>query len=161
MRSVSRYGSAFGACIVVAGMASGQPNIPTMVQLPASDFIWPWGDMRPIDDVEQPEFSLSGVERSFRCTARGNFKPGSHMRDVYTARAFEQSLNGSINFIQEVTAALNELDLNNELQWALLECVIPDTTEPEDETEERLDRAVERAERERERRREREERSEE
>jgi hypothetical protein len=156
MRLMSGYRIALGACAVMAGSAWGQPNIPQIVQLPADDFVWPWGQMRPIDDLEQPEFSFSGVELSFRCTAKGSFKPGSHMRDEYNAREFEQALTGSIHFIQDTTAALNELYLSNDLQWALLECVIPETIEPEDAIQERVDRAVERAERERERRRERE-----
>jgi hypothetical protein len=77
------------------------------------------------------------------------------MRDYYALREFEQSLTGSIYFIQDVTARFNDLYVSNDLQWALLECIIPETVEPEDEIQERVDRAVERAERERERRRER------
>jgi hypothetical protein len=140
----------------MAGVAWGQLNLPQIIQLPTDDFVWPWGQTRPIDDLDQPEFSFTGGELSFRCTAKGSFKPGSHMRDEYNSRAFEQSLTGSIHFIQDATTALNELYLNNDLQWALLECIIPETIEPADEAQERLDRALERAERERERRRERE-----
>ena len=154
-RPVSRYGGAIGACLALSGFAFAQ-NIPTIVQLPTEDFVFPWGETRPTDNLEEPEFSFTGVERSFRCTAKGTFKPGSHMRDVYAAREFEQSLTGSIYFIQAVTEAFNQLYLSNDLQWALLDCRIPETVESEDETQERLDRAVERAERERERRRERE-----
>ena len=160
MRRVSGYGSAVGVCIVLSVSAFGQ-NIPTIVQLPTQNFVWPWGDMRPIDDPEEPEFTLSGVERSFVCTAKGSFKPGSEMRDEYAARQFEQSLTGSIYFIQAVTEAFNSLDLSNDLQWAILDCKIPESVESEDEVQERVDRAVERAERERERRREREADSEE
>jgi hypothetical protein len=131
--------------------------MPPIVNLPTDDFVWPWGQLRPIDNIEEPEFEISGVERSFQCTATGSFKPGSHMRDVYEARQFEQSLMGSITFIQTTTATLNNLYLSNDLQWAVLECIIPESVESEDEAQERVDRAVERAERERERRREREE----
>jgi hypothetical protein len=144
------------ACGMTAAVAWGQLNIPTIVQLPTDDFIWPWGDLRPIDDAQKPEFTMTGVELSFQCQAKGTFKPGSHMRDFYALRDFEQSLSGSIHFIQDVTARFNALYQSNDLQWALLECVIPETVEPEEEVQERVDRAVERAERERERRRERE-----
>jgi hypothetical protein len=161
MRQLSRYGSAVGVSIVLSATAFSQLNIPNIVQLPTQDFVWPWGETRPIDDPEEPEFTLQGVERSFRCTAKGTFKPGSEMRDVYATREFEQSLTGSIYFIQAVTEAFNSLYLSNDLQWAILDCKIPQTTEPEEETQERLDRALERAERERERRREREAQSEE
>jgi hypothetical protein len=160
MRPLNRYSIALGACAVMAGSAWGQLSIPQIVQLPTDDFVWPWGQMRPIDDIEEPEFSFTGVELSFRCIAKGSYKPGSHMRDESNARAFEQALTGSIHFIQDTTAALNELYLSNELQWAILECRIPESIETEDEAQERLDRALERAERERERRREREAESE-
>lgn len=157
MHPLKRIGLAGIACTVIGGAASAQLPIPPIVNLPTEDFVWPWGQLRPVDNIEEPEFKLTGVERSFRCTATGTFKPGSHMRDVYEARQFEQSLSGSIQFIQDTTAALNSLYASNDLQWALLECIIPETTESEAETQERLDRALERAERERERRREREE----
>ena len=139
--------------------APAQLNLPEIVQLPNDDFVSSWGETRAIDNRDRPDFSLRGVEASFRCTASGTFKPGSRMRDYYNLRDFEQTLSGSIRFIQDVTAALNNLSLANELQWAVMNCVIPEAIEGEDETQERLDKALERAERERERRREREEKS--
>jgi hypothetical protein len=157
MRPVSRFGLVAIAGAALATAASGQLNIPPIVILPTEDFVWTWGDMRPIDDLEEPEFEITGIERAFRCTAKGNFKPGSHLRDVYEARQFEQSLMGSITFIQTTTATLNNLYLSNDLQWAVLECIIPESVESEEEAQERVDRAMERAERERQRRREREE----
>jgi hypothetical protein len=154
MRPLSRLGIA-AACAVVAGTAGAQ-QLPVIVNLPTEDFVWNWGSMRPIDDFEMPEFTVSGVERSFQCTAKGAFKPGSHMRDVYAAREWQQALNGSIYFIQTATESLNNLYLNNDLQWAVLECIIPESTESEEDIQEDIDRALERAQRERERRRERE-----
>lgn len=156
MRPVSRFGLVAIAGVAFAAAAFGQLNIPPIVVLPTEDFVWTWGDLRPIDDLEEPEFEITGIERSFRCTAKGNFKPGSHLRDVYEARQFEQTLMGSITFIQTTTATLNSLYLSNDLQWAVLECIIPESVETEEDVQERVDRAVERAERERERRRERE-----
>ena len=155
MRPMSRFIAVFSVCSAMPVAAWGQLNIPTIVNLPTDDFIWPWGEMRPIDDAEDPEFTVSGVERSFRCTAKGSFKPGSHMRDTYAKRDFEQSLNGSIYFIQAATQRLNELDLSNDLQWALMECIIPDASDSEEAVQEELDRALERAQRERDKRRER------
>jgi hypothetical protein len=156
MRPLSRFAAVFGVCAAIAGAASAQPSIPQIVTLPTEDFTWPWGETRPIDDVERPEFTVSGVERAFQCTAKGSFKPGSRMRDTYAMREFEQALNGSIYFIQEATATLNQLDLSNDLQWAIMECIIPESTESEQEIQEDIDRALERAQREREKRRERE-----
>ena len=156
MHPLKRIGLAVVAGAAIAGPAWAQLSIPQVVTLPTEDFVWPWGQLRPIDSIEEPEFKVTGVERSFRCTATGTFKPGSHMRDVYEARQFQQTLSGSIQFIQDTTAALNSLYASNDLQWALLECIIPQATEEEAETQERLDRALERAQREQERRRERE-----
>ncbi len=155
MRPVSRIVALLGVCSAIAGAASGQPNLPNIVVLPTDDFVWPWGNIRPVDDAEDPEFTLSGVERSFRCTAKGSFKPGSHMSDTYAKREFEQSLNGSIYFIQEATARLNALDQSNDLQWAVMECIIPDASDSAEDVQEELDRAVERAQRERDTRRQR------
>jgi len=156
MRPLSRFGIVAGACVAIVGTAWAQLQLPTIVNLPTDDFVWNWGSTRPIDDLEMPEFTVSGVERAFRCTAKGSFKPGSHMRDVYAARQWEQSLNGSIYFIQVATESLNNLYLNNDLQWAVMECIIPDATDSETEIQEDLDRALERAQRERDKRRERE-----
>ena len=155
MRPMSRFVAMLGVTTAIAGAAWGQPNFPTIVNLPTDDFVWPWGNMRPIDDADDPDFTLSGVERSFRCTAKGAFKPGSHMTDTFAKREFEQSLNGSIYFIQEATARLNQLDASNDLQWALMECIIPDASDSEEDIQEELDRALERAQRERDKRRER------
>lgn len=155
MRQLSLFGIVLASCAAFAGAARGQVQLPPIVNLPTDDFVWPWGETRPIDDLEQPEFTVSGVERSFHCTAKGNFKPGSHMRDTFEKREFEQALNGSIYFIQEATARLNDLYLSNDLQWALLECIIPDTSDSEEDLQEELDRALERAQRERDKRRQR------
>ena len=55
----------------------------------------------------------------------------------------------------EFLPRLNQLDLSNDLQWAVMECIIPQATESEQEIQEDIDRALERAQREREKRRER------
>lgn len=158
---VCRLGLAalIASCLALPRGVTAQLNLPQIVQLPTQDFVYSWGETRPIDDLDRPEFNLRGVEASFRCTATGNFKPGSHMRDYYNLRDFEQSLTGSIYFIQDVTYRLNQLYLSNDLQWAILNCIIPVTVEPEDAVQEKLDKAVEKAQRDRERRREREARS--
>jgi hypothetical protein len=155
MRLLSHLGILLGGCSILAGAVCGQLSVPVIVQLPTEDFVWSWGDTRPIDDRERPEFTTTGGEAAFRCTATGTFKPGSRMRDFYNMREFEQSLNGTLYFIQVATATLNDLYLSNDLQWATLDCAIPETIEPEEAVQEQLDRAVERAERERERRRKR------
>jgi hypothetical protein len=140
----------------VSTAASAQLNLPRVVQLPSDDFVYSWGENVSVDDRERPDFSLHGTELPFDCTLNGSFRPGSRMRDFYNMREFELALQQTIYFIQDATRILNDLYLANELDWAVLDCVIPESTEPEDKTQERVDKALERAIRERERRRERE-----
>ena len=77
------------------------------------------------------------------------------MSDFYNLRGFEQELIGTPYFIQDATRRMNEFDRSFELDWAVLECTVPDFTEDEQKTQERVDKALERALRDRERRRER------
>ena len=156
MPGFRRLCTVLAACITASTGAWGQLNIPTIIQLPDEDFIWPWGQSPGIDDRSRPEFTLNGVESKFRCTAVGAFKPGSRMRDENNRRNFEQALDGSIYFIQAVTDTFNNLILSNDLQWAELDCAAPTASATEIKEQERLDKALERAQRDRERRRARE-----
>jgi hypothetical protein len=138
--------------------ASAQIVIPQIIQLPSDDFVWTWGrnSSSSFEQRDRPEFTIFGVERDFQCTLTGAFRLGSRMRDFYAMREFEQSLAGSLYFIQEATARLNYYTQSNDIGWATLDCAVPDGEVSEDKAQERLDRAVERAERQRERRRSRE-----
>jgi hypothetical protein len=138
---------------------NAQVQLPQIIQLPDQDFVYAWGDNASVDKRNRPDFTVHGVERSFRCTLTGAFKPGSHMRDYYSLREFEQSLSTTIYFIQEATARLNDLYLQNELDWAIMDCIIPQSVEDEDKRQEKVDKAVERAEKQRDRRRAKEERA--
>jgi len=133
--------------------ALAQLNIPTIIQLPTDPFVWNWGRSTRGDQRDWPEFSIEGTERQFFCTMTGSFRLGSRMRDFYETREFEQSLNSTLYFIQDATAALNYYYSTNDLQWATLDCQIPEGEENADKEQERVDRALERAERARERRR--------
>lgn len=133
-----------------------QSGLPQIIQLPTDDFVYTWGDSASVDKRTRPDFTVRGVEQNFQCTLTGAFKPGSRLRDFYNLREFEQSLSGTIYFIQQATARLNDLYLQNQIDWAVMDCIIPETIEEEVERQERLDKAIERAERQRERRRARE-----
>lgn len=142
-----------------ASGVSAQLSIPNIVQLPTEDFIWNWGRVTAagFDTPERPEFTIQGSEAGFRCTLTGSFRLGSRMRDFYEMREFEQTLLGTLYFIQDATETLNYYTQTNDLGWATLDCAIPEESEvSEDRQQLRLDRAVERAERARERRRSRE-----
>ena len=149
-----------GSLLVALGstVAAAQLGLPVFVQLPDSDFIWPWGQPNRAEDRLRPDFDLQGHEQNFFCTLTGSWRPGSHMSDFENMREFEQSLNSTLYFIQDATIAMNTYYRNIDLDWAILDCKIPEPTEAsEDKIQERLDKAVEKAERARERRREREE----
>lgn len=144
------------ACAVTALGAAAQISLPPIVQLPNQDFVFTWGRV-DADERERAHFHIDGREQQFFCRLSGAFRPSSRERDFYNLRAFEQSLIGTPYFIQEATYAMNDYDRSNDLDWAVLECTVPNVTEDEAKAQERVDRALERAERDRERRRAREE----
>jgi hypothetical protein len=160
MKAFKRLGTVLVACALAATGALAQLNVPRIVQLPTQDFVWNWGTAATRDRLTRPDFELKGIEDRFHCSLTGAFKPGSHRRDFYELRNFEQSLSSTLYFIEDATSALNDLYLSNDLQWAKLDCAIPDLPEDEEKQQERVDKALERAERERARRRAREDQSE-
>jgi len=145
--------AAFVAGVIAASGALAQSGLPTIIQLPTDDFVYTWGKDASVDKRSRPEFTVRGVEQRFQCMLTGSFKTGSRMRDFYNLREFEQSLSATIYFIQDATSRLNDLYLSNDVDWAILDCIIPETIEDEDKRQEKIDKALERAERDRERRR--------
>ena len=141
---------------ILSGAALAQLTVPQIVQLPRNDFVWNWGRSPGMDERIRPEFTVEGTEQQFFCSMTGAFRPASHMRDFENLREFETTLRNTLYFIQDSTEALNYYYRANELQWATLDCRIPETVLDEEKTQERVDRALERALRQRERRRERE-----
>jgi hypothetical protein len=157
MKTFSHISGIVAACLL-APVAGAQFGLPTVVQLPTEDFIYSWGGNVSVDDRERPDFTINGAELPFECKLTGSFRPSSRMNDFSNMREFERVLLQSIYFIQDATQILNDLDRDNQLDWAILDCVIPEASDTEDREQERVDKALERAERQRERRREREER---
>ena len=157
MRAFSRL-----SALLITAVATGvcaQVSLPQFVRLPTEDFVWNWGRITSAAFEERrgrPDFSINGLESNFRCALTGAFRPSSRMRDIVNMREFEQTLTGTLYFIQDATETLNYYYRSNDLYWATLDCVIPETEITDDKAQERLDRALERAEKERERRRQRE-----
>jgi hypothetical protein len=143
------------AACILAPVASAQLGLPQIIQLPSEDFTYVWGENISIDDRERPDFKFNGTELPFDCALTGSFRPSSRMTDYYNMREFELALMQTLYFIQDATRILNDLYLDNQLDWAIMECVIPESSDTEDREQERVDKALERAERQRERRRER------
>ena len=146
------------ACMIAAPDARAQASLPTITQLPNHDFVYTWGSNSGVDARRRPDFTITGFEDIFRCTLTGRFKPASRMRDYYELRQFEQQLSETLYFITDSTETLNSLYLNNQVDWAVLDCIIPEGVESDDETQQKLQKAIEKAERQRERRRAREDR---
>lgn len=144
------------ACALVSCGALAQLQLPNIVQLPTEDFVWVWGENVPVDKRSRPEFTIQGGEQGFLCMLTGSFRPNSRMRDFYNKRDFEQTLGTTLYFIQDATAALNQLYLSRDLDWAIMDCAVPQGEQSEEKSQERLDKAIERAERQRDRRRARE-----
>lgn len=143
-----------GATLVSAN-ALAQLNLPRIVQLPSDPFVWNWGrNLREYRD--RPDFTINGFQDKFQCKLTGSFRPSSRMSDFYNQRDFEQSLSSTLYFIEDATAALNYYYRQGDLQWAMLDCQVPEGQPTDEATQERVDRALERAERARERRRSRE-----
>lgn len=151
MRVLSLAASLLAATIPATTLAQfGNP----FVQLPQSDFIWNWGNSS-IDERNRPDFEIVGYEQRFSCDLSGEFRPASRLGDFENVRDFEQYLRESLAFIQDATYLLNDLYRANQLDWAVLDCQIPEREVSEEKAQERMDRALERAIRQRERRRER------
>jgi hypothetical protein len=134
-------------------------QLPRIVVLPDNDFVWEWGRTTRLDDRDRPDFTVVGREERFSCTLNGSFRPNSRYNDQFVIRDMEANLISTPYFIQASTELMNNLDRARDIQWASLDCKIPEaTTEQEAELRERENEALERARRAQEkRRREREE----
>lgn len=104
-------------------------GFPGQMNLPKSDFTWTWG-RKPNGEVRFEDFSVLGNELSFRCDLTGRLRIGSRLSRM-DIRNLENELRGQMSFIQSATYMMNNLDANRELEWATLECKLP---EPPDES---------------------------
>lgn len=91
------------------------------VTLPKDDFTWTWG--RREDAVSQrfPDFTAKGGEGGFTCDLNGKlrFSAGFTTSD---ARDLQNQISSSGFFVEAAANAMNSLDLQNELEWAMLDC---------------------------------------
>lgn len=128
--------------------------------LPNGDFRWQWGE--PVDQRAPSlrDFSSSGSEGGFMCELTGALRVGSRIDDL-DLRRLESELSISLYFVQAATRVMNDLDYQRDLDWAVLDCKLPEEREPDAEAQqERLDKLRERALRRQAERRERRERDE-
>jgi hypothetical protein len=112
------------AGIVTALTAGGLS--PTNAQfgytLPQNDFVWRWGDenrQRGMGDL-----SVNGSEAGFNCELVADLGPGSRYT-VTDVNQIENELRVRLDFIYAATTLMNQLDLQNDLDWAVLTCERP------------------------------------
>jgi hypothetical protein len=132
-----------GAAVLLAGPASAQFG---MVQLPSDDFIWRWADAADEEPRLGPEdFDVRGSELPFQCVLTGALSPGSQIT-TQELQQMESELQTSLWFIQASAAMMNDLDLNREISWAMLDCKKPQTGDEDPaEVEEKVERARQKA----------------
>jgi hypothetical protein len=136
----------FGAAVLLPSFARGQFGIP---QLPNNDFTWRWADAADSTDVGAglgaEDFRARGAEMAFQCTLTGALSPGSQIT-MQQLQEMERTLVGSISFIQASATAMNELDLNREISWAILDCKKAQAGEEDPEAvEDKVERARQKA----------------
>jgi hypothetical protein len=98
------------------------------VNLPKDDFTWNWGDLERSKDKRFADFDANGGEEGFRCTLEGKLSAGSRMSPS-EIRQLENDLGASLYFIEAATNAMNTLDYQRQLDWAILDCDKPEPTE--------------------------------
>jgi hypothetical protein len=138
----------------ICGSAAAQFGF---VQIPRDDFVWTWGRTNALEARRQREdFSVVGGEGGFRCelTGKMSIARGSTFSEI---RELEQQLQASLFFIRDSATLMYQMDQYRDIEWAMLDCKKPESSETESDLQEREDKARERAERRRERRRERDE----
>jgi hypothetical protein len=130
------------AAIVVQGMpvCEAVAQIPGLYTLPTSDFVWRWGRV----DLERlsgrADVEMNGGEAQFRCELKAQMRPSSTMTPA-DYRDLEQSLSTRLDFIYAVSEAMNTLEYERVLDWAVLDCKEFDA--PEKSPEERATREQE------------------
>jgi hypothetical protein len=142
----------FAAVAAVVGTtAFAQLGLP--MQLPQDDFVWAWGRAQTPDARRGfQDFNIVSSDGGFRCQLTGKMSISSGLGRT-EARQLEQELRASMFFIQEAAYTMNTYDSYRYIEWAILDCKKPESTETEDDLAEREAKARARAERARERRR--------
>jgi hypothetical protein len=138
------------AAACVAGLWHGQATAQLVpMNVPRGDFRWQWGDVEITDEGTTPrhDFSSSGHEAGFNCQLTGALRAGSRI-DTRELRRLESELGISLYFIQSATRVMNDLDYQRDLDWAVLDCKLPEARKPDPEAQqERLDALRRQAER--------------
>jgi len=150
-RIVAPLLAAIGAQALPVSEAAAQ--IPGLYSLPQSDFVWNWGTT----DLERrrgaADISMHGGEAQFQCELNAQMRASSTMTTT-EYRQLEQDLSTRLDFIYATSEAMNYLEQNRVLEWAMLDCKKYQEAPPDEaESAEREARAREKMQRELDRRR--------
>jgi hypothetical protein len=139
-RSLMVAGAMLAAAVLWANSAQAQFGM----NLPRNDFRWQWSNALENRTLSR-DFNARGSEAGFNCDLSGALRPSSRL-DRTDIRRLESELGISLFFIQAATRTMNDLDLQRQLDWAVLDCKLPEAREPDAEAQqERLDRLRDRA----------------
>jgi hypothetical protein len=157
-RVIAPLVAAIGAQALWSSAAVAQ--IPGLYSLPTTDFRWNWGSNTSLERQTGPaDMEMEGSEAQFRCNLKAQMRASSTMTpNEY--RKIEQDLSTRLDFIYAVSEAMNYLEQQRVLDWAVLDCKEYDP--PEKSAEEKATREQEAREkmlRELEKRRERQQRN--
>jgi hypothetical protein len=114
--------AAAASASLVANRAVGQFGIYT---LPQDDFRWNWGAIGPEEKTGFADIQVSGSEGAFRCDLSARTRASSILGPT-DYRQIENDLRTRIDFIYAASQAMNYLDQNRSLDWAVLDCKRPE-----------------------------------
>jgi hypothetical protein len=110
--------------LVAAGGAVAAPamaQIPGLYSLPTSDFIWRWGEAQEARRQGPADIDIKGTEQQFSCELTAGMRASSTMTPA-DYRQIEQQLSTRLDFIYAASEAMNSLEQQFVLDWAVLDC---------------------------------------
>jgi hypothetical protein len=102
-------------------IAGAGAQIPGLYSLPKSDFIWNWGTSNLERRRGAADIEVTGGEAQFRCELSAQMRASSTMSET-DYRQIEQDLGTRLDFIYASSEAMNYLENQRVLEWAVLDC---------------------------------------
>ena len=137
-RILAALAAATGALALPVPDAAAQ--VPGLYSLPASDFIWTWGETNLERRRGAADITMKGGEAQFQCELNAQMRASSTMTPA-DYRQLETDLSTRLDFIYAVANTMNNLEYNRVLEWATLDC--KEFKPPEKTAEERATREEE------------------
>jgi len=118
-----RMSRAMGPLLVAIGGVTvpAVAQIPGLYSLPTSDFIWRWGQVQESRQQGPADIEVDGSEAQFRCELTAGMRASSTMT-TSDYRKMEQDLTTRLDFIYAASEAMNYLEQQLALDWAVLDC---------------------------------------